>query len=88
MKLIDADALLEKIKALQEQKENTAQSFDNNCGERCAELWCVEDLIENAEEISCRTCGNRDCPLFCFTHDCRCGKWEAKEDEETTGDND
>ena len=72
MRLIDADALMKKAKALANQKyksgvldltvDDVSESFMNASGVLSTEWWCVEDMIENAQTIDavevvrCRDC--------------------------------
>lgn len=48
MRLIDADKLLEQFEAWEKLDGEYAQSCSNLAGNKCCELWCVEDAVTNS----------------------------------------
>ena len=81
MRLIDADALMKKAKALANQKyksgvldltvDDVSESFMNASGVLSTEWWCVEDMIETAptidavEVVRCKDCIHYDFDMIC-----------------------
>lgn len=51
MRLIDADSLMETVKALENMDGDYADSFTNMAGNRSIELIRLEDYIENAPTV-------------------------------------
>lgn len=50
-RLIDADEVLQQLRHLENLKGEYCNSFTAPDGNKAIEIWCVEDLIENAATI-------------------------------------
>lgn len=83
MRLIDADGLMETVKALENMGGEYADSFTNMAGNRAIELSRLEDYIENAPTVKrkngmwmgtvCSTCGESTSFYFDCKYCPHCG---------------